>query len=39
MTMDQQQTRPDTVVRVVGLRKTYESEGIPVRALRAKLVP
>jgi putative ABC transport system ATP-binding protein len=34
MTMDQQQARPDTVVRVVGLRKTYESEGMPVRALR-----
>jgi putative ABC transport system ATP-binding protein len=32
--MDQQQARPDTVVRVVGVRKTYEAEGMPVRALR-----
>ena len=28
------QTRPGAVVRVAGVRKTYESEGMPVRALR-----
>jgi putative ABC transport system ATP-binding protein len=33
MTMDQQE-RPDAVIRVRGVRKTYESEGMPVRALR-----
>jgi putative ABC transport system ATP-binding protein len=33
MTMDQPE-RPDTVIRVRGVRKTYESEGMPVRALR-----
>jgi putative ABC transport system ATP-binding protein len=33
MTMDQPE-RPDAVVRVRGVRKTYESEGMPVRALR-----
>jgi putative ABC transport system ATP-binding protein len=33
MTMDQPE-QPDAVVRVRGVRKTYESEGIPVRALR-----
>jgi putative ABC transport system ATP-binding protein len=33
MTMEQQ-ARADTVVRVRGVRKTYESEGMPVRALR-----
>jgi putative ABC transport system ATP-binding protein len=33
MTMDQPK-RPDAVVRVQGVRKTYESEGMPVRALR-----
>jgi putative ABC transport system ATP-binding protein len=33
MTMDQP-ARPDAVVRVTGVRKTYESEGMPVRALR-----
>ena len=31
--MDQPE-RPDAVVRVQGVRKTYESEGMPVRALR-----
>ena len=31
--MDQPK-RPDAVVRVQGVRKTYESEGMPVRALR-----
>jgi putative ABC transport system ATP-binding protein len=33
MTMDQPE-QPDAVVRVRGVRKTYESEGMPVRALR-----
>jgi putative ABC transport system ATP-binding protein len=33
MTMDQPE-RPGPVVRVRGVRKTYESEGMPVRALR-----
>jgi putative ABC transport system ATP-binding protein len=33
MIMDQPE-RPDAVVRVRGVRKTYESEGMPVRALR-----
>ena len=33
MTMEQAE-RPDTVIRVRGVRKTYESEGMPVRALR-----
>jgi putative ABC transport system ATP-binding protein len=33
MTMDQPE-RPDAVIRVRGVRKTYESEGMPVRALR-----
>jgi putative ABC transport system ATP-binding protein len=33
MTMNQPE-RPDRVVRVRGVRKTYESEGMPVRALR-----
>jgi putative ABC transport system ATP-binding protein len=33
MTMDQPE-QPDAVIRVRGLRKTYESEGMPVRALR-----
>jgi putative ABC transport system ATP-binding protein len=33
MTMDEQ-ARPDAVIRVRGVRKTYESEGMPVRALR-----
>jgi putative ABC transport system ATP-binding protein len=33
MTMDQPE-RPDAVVAVRGVRKTYESEGMPVRALR-----
>jgi putative ABC transport system ATP-binding protein len=33
MTMEQPK-RPDTVIRVRGVRKTYESEGMPVRALR-----
>jgi putative ABC transport system ATP-binding protein len=33
MTMDQPE-RPDPVVAVRGVRKTYESEGMPVRALR-----
>ena len=33
MTMDQP-ARPDAVVRVTGVRKTYESEGMPVCALR-----
>jgi putative ABC transport system ATP-binding protein len=33
MTMDQPE-RPDAVVRVRGVRKTYESDGMPVRALR-----
>jgi putative ABC transport system ATP-binding protein len=31
--MDQPE-RPDAVIRVRGVRKTYESEGMPVRALR-----
>ena len=30
----EQRARADTVVRVRGVRKTYESEGMPVRALR-----
>jgi putative ABC transport system ATP-binding protein len=34
MIMDQPE-RPDAVVRVRGVRKTYESEGMPVRALRS----
>jgi len=33
MTMEQAE-RPETVIRVRGIRKTYESEGMPVRALR-----
>jgi putative ABC transport system ATP-binding protein len=33
MTMDEP-VRPDAVIRVRGVRKTYESEGMPVRALR-----
>jgi putative ABC transport system ATP-binding protein len=33
MTMEQAE-RPDAVIRVRGIRKTYESEGMPVRALR-----
>jgi putative ABC transport system ATP-binding protein len=33
MTMDQPE-QPDAVVRVRGVRKTYEAEGMPVRALR-----
>jgi putative ABC transport system ATP-binding protein len=33
MTMEQAE-RPDAVIRVRGVRKTYESEGMPVRALR-----
>jgi putative ABC transport system ATP-binding protein len=33
MTMEQTE-RPDAVIRVRGVRKTYESEGMPVRALR-----
>jgi putative ABC transport system ATP-binding protein len=33
MTMDQQEPH-DAVIRVRGVRKTYESEGMPVRALR-----
>jgi putative ABC transport system ATP-binding protein len=33
MIMDQPE-QPDAVVRVRGVRKTYESEGMPVRALR-----
>ena len=30
----EQAERPDAVIRVRGVRKTYESEGMPVRALR-----
>jgi putative ABC transport system ATP-binding protein len=33
MTMDQPE-QPDAVIRVRGVRKTYEAEGMPVRALR-----